>query len=259
MGSPLGPTLANIIMTEFENAIIKPLITTGTIAFYKRYVDDTIVLAKPCDLDKILKQFNSFHPQIQFTIDQFSDNNIHFLDIQILSSGTTVYLKQTHTGQYQHFFSYTPWSKKIAWIRALIHRAHKICSNGDLLQKEIHNIQLIHNIISLFTPVSTSKHPNIQNMSVENNSNIPKIWIPLPYIGKHGLKLTNSFIRTITPLLKSECKITINSQTTDAGFFVSLKNPTPKQYKSSVVYEFKCPGCNANYIGKNRPLPTHKN
>ena len=68
MGSPLGPTLANIIMTEFENVIIKPRITTGIIAFYKRYVDDTIVLAKPCDLDIILKQFNSFHPQIQFTI-----------------------------------------------------------------------------------------------------------------------------------------------------------------------------------------------
>ena len=126
MGSPLGPTLANIIMTEFENVTIKPTITTGTIAFYKRYVDDTIVLAKPCDLDIILKQFNSFHPQIQFTIDQFSNNDIHFLDIQILRNGTTVYRKQTHTGQYQHFSSYTSWSRKIAWIRALIHRAHKI-------------------------------------------------------------------------------------------------------------------------------------
>ena len=69
---------------QFENIIIKPLINNGTIAFYKRYVDDTIVLAKPkpCDLNRILKQFNSFHPQIQFTIDQFSDNDIHFLDIQ---------------------------------------------------------------------------------------------------------------------------------------------------------------------------------
>ena len=34
------------------------------------------------------------------------------------------------------------------------------------------------------------------------------------------------------------------------GSFVSLKDPTPKQYKSSIVYEFKCPGCTANYIGK---------
>ena len=84
MGSPLGPTPSNTIMTEFEKIIIKPLINNGTIAFYTRHADDTIVLAKPCDLDRILKQFNPFHPQIQFTIDQFTDNDIHFLDIQIL-------------------------------------------------------------------------------------------------------------------------------------------------------------------------------
>ena len=29
MGSPLGPTLANIIMTEFEHEIIKPIINSG--------------------------------------------------------------------------------------------------------------------------------------------------------------------------------------------------------------------------------------
>ena len=92
-------------MTEFEN-IIKPLTNNGTIAFYKRYaVDDTIVLAEPRDLDRILKQFNFFHPQIKYTIDQFSDNDIHFLDIQILPNGTKVYRKQTHAGQYQQLYS----------------------------------------------------------------------------------------------------------------------------------------------------------
>ena len=25
---------------------------------------------------------------------------------------------------------------------------------------------------------------------------------------------------------------------------------TPKMYQSSVVYKFKCPGCNANYVEK---------
>ena len=87
-------------------------------------------------------------------------------------------------------------------------------------------------------------------MNPDHSPNLKNIWIPLPYIGKHGTRLTNSFIRKITPLLKSQCKIIINWQTTDAGSFVSLKDPRPKQYKSSIVYEFKCPGCNANYIGK---------
>jgi hypothetical protein len=103
MGSPLGPTLANIIMTEFETVIIKPLINSGIIVFYKRYVGDTLVLAKPTDIKHILNTFNTFDSQIQFTVDQFHDNDIHFLDIQILPNGTTVYGKQTHTGQYQHY------------------------------------------------------------------------------------------------------------------------------------------------------------
>ena len=47
MGSPLGPTLADIIMTELENIVIQPLLASGTLKFYARYVDDTLVLAKP--------------------------------------------------------------------------------------------------------------------------------------------------------------------------------------------------------------------
>ena len=185
------------------------------------------------------------------------------MDVQILPNGTTVYRKQTHTRQCQvHFSSYNPWSRKIAWIRALIHRAHKICCNDELLQKEINDIKqlkswngyprrLTRKLISLFSPSTTTDNINTENVNnADNNPNLKKIRIPLPYIGKHGTRLTNSFIRKMTPLLKSQCKIIINWQTTDAGLFLSLKDPTPKQYKSYIVYEFKCTGCNANYIGK---------
>ena len=106
MGSPLGPTLANI-MTEFETVIVKPLINSSKIVFYKRYVDDTLVLAKPSNIEHRLNTFNTFDSQLQF----IPDNDIHFLDIQILQNGTTVYRKPTHAGQYQHYSSYTPWSK----------------------------------------------------------------------------------------------------------------------------------------------------
>ena len=41
MGSSLGPVLASIILTEFENVIVKPLIETGALKFYCRYVDET--------------------------------------------------------------------------------------------------------------------------------------------------------------------------------------------------------------------------
>ena len=47
MGSSLGPVLANIIMTELEDIIIKPLIADGTIKFYSRFFDDTLLVMKP--------------------------------------------------------------------------------------------------------------------------------------------------------------------------------------------------------------------
>ena len=47
MGSPLGPTQANILLTALEDEIVRPLINAGTIKFYAQYVDDTLILTKP--------------------------------------------------------------------------------------------------------------------------------------------------------------------------------------------------------------------
>ena len=99
MGSSLGPVLANIIMTELKRVIVEPLITSGKIKFYIRYVDDTLLLAKEDDM-YIFDKYNSFHKNFKFTKHTFDDNNIHFLDIAIDKSKTDLYYKPTHTGQY---------------------------------------------------------------------------------------------------------------------------------------------------------------
>ena len=221
-------------MTEFENGIIKPLITIGTIAFSERYVDDTIVLAKPCDLHSISKQFNSFHPQIQFTIDQFSDNDIHFLDIQILSpmvpqstankptldniSISTVILHgQERLPGYVHLFIEP--TKFV--VTTIFYKKNPYCQMLYVMEWLL--TQTSHKTVSVFSPASTTKNPYTVDVNVDNTPNLNKIWIPLPYIGKHGIKLANSFIRKITPLLKSQCKIIINWQTTDATPSFHLK------------------------------------
>jgi hypothetical protein len=87
MGSSLGPVLANIILTEFENIIVSDLINTGVIKFYRRYVDDTLVLIRPSDIPHVLAKFNSFDKNIKFTIDDFSDSDVHFLDLKIADDG----------------------------------------------------------------------------------------------------------------------------------------------------------------------------
>ena len=105
--SPLSPTLANIIMIALEDAIIKDLLNNDIIKFYVRYVDDTLFVAKPSDIDLILKKLNSYHPaDIKFTHEEIFiyKNHVHFLDNKLTSDDTTIFRKNTHTGQYISFF-----------------------------------------------------------------------------------------------------------------------------------------------------------
>ena len=138
MGSSLGPVLANIILTEFENVIVKPLIVKPLLQFYCRYVDDTLVLIKKDKIQYVLSSFNSFGKNLRFSVDTFDDGNIHFLDIKILNNGETdVYTKDTNTGLYVQYHSYEHWNTKTAWVHSLYHRAQKVCSNQHLSMTHI--------------------------------------------------------------------------------------------------------------------------
>ena len=97
-----GP-IANIILTELEKVIVDDLVRSGIVKFYRRYVDDTLVLIKPSDIPFVLNKFNSFDKNLKFTVDTFQDGTVHFLDLEITDSCIDVFRKQTHSGQYTHF------------------------------------------------------------------------------------------------------------------------------------------------------------
>ena len=140
IGSCLGPTLANIIMTELEIKVVDSLFKDGLLKFYIRYVDDTLALIKQSDIDNVLSKLNGFHPSLNFTVDKFDDGVVHYLDLKITDNETDICYKDTHTGQYMHFSSYTPSSIKAAWIKALHNRATKISSNQKLLDDQMEKI-----------------------------------------------------------------------------------------------------------------------
>ena len=122
-----SPVLANIIMTELEKIIGKDLVD---IKVYMRYVDDILLLVKEKDIKIIHKCLNSLDKNIKFTIDNFPDGNVHLLDVQIDKNHTSIYYKPAHAGKYTHFHSKTPWPIKTAWVKALFHRAKRICSTN---------------------------------------------------------------------------------------------------------------------------------
>ena len=64
-----------------KKLIISYLIHSGIIKFYRRYVDDTFVLIKSCDIPTVLAKFNSFDKNLQFTVDFWFWNRIETLHI----------------------------------------------------------------------------------------------------------------------------------------------------------------------------------
>ncbi|XP_075160288.1 uncharacterized protein LOC142233293 [Haematobia irritans] len=81
MGSPASPIIADIIMEELLDVslskIPKPRIIT-------KYVDDIFAIVKKTDVESTLDALNSFHSQIQFTMELEKDNKLPYLDCNIL-------------------------------------------------------------------------------------------------------------------------------------------------------------------------------
>ena len=141
IGSTLETLLANVLMTELEKDIIQKLVNKTFIKFYTRYVDATLLLVKDEDIDPIFKELNSHNKSIKLLTDGFTNEDVNFLDIKIHQNNTDIFHEDTHTGQYINYRSETPWKLKISWVKALYHRAHKICSDKQSLNKQVSQIK----------------------------------------------------------------------------------------------------------------------
>ena len=84
MGSPLGPTLANLFLVNYENKWLKDCPVQFTPKYYRRYVDDIFLRFKAKDhVQKFFRYMKSRHPKIKFTFEEENDNKVSFFDISI--------------------------------------------------------------------------------------------------------------------------------------------------------------------------------
>ena len=257
MGSSLGPTIANIIMTELEREILPQLIETGTIKSYIRYVDDTLVMIKDEDIEKVLTKFNSLDKNLKFTVDKFEDGVIHFLDILVDKNGSTdIYTKPTNTGQYTNFDSYVPWRYKTSWAYALYVRTMKLCSSAAAKSKQITRINKLlswngfpkYVRSKLISKFKTDYASNLTKAKVDDE--IECISLKIPYLGAEGEKLVKTLRRKFFKNISRKLKLRIVYSTTKLSDFCGVKDKLPEEQKNNVIYSIKCPACESSYIGK---------
>ena len=136
MGSPLGPTLANVFVCYHEKIWLQNCPSEFKPVIYRRYIDDTFLLFRSKHhIEKFRNYLISQHKNTRFTSEIENENPISFLDIKISRDNnkfrTSVYRKPTFSRVSTNFGSLIPKSYKYNLLFTLLHRAFKLCSSGN--------------------------------------------------------------------------------------------------------------------------------
>ena len=84
MGSPLGPSIANMFMSALEDKYLNECRSHFKSILYRRYIDDTFCLFKnSSDPDLFFNHINNYHSNIKFTFEKESGNSLIFLDVLV--------------------------------------------------------------------------------------------------------------------------------------------------------------------------------
>ena len=134
MGSPWGPTLANIFLCYHKDIWLTECLTEIKPTVYRRYVDVISCLFNDkSQIDKFATFLNSRHINMSFSKELEKDEKLSFLDILITKSESrfiiSIYKKPTFSRIYLNFKSYVPDVYKFGLINSLLFHTYKICSN----------------------------------------------------------------------------------------------------------------------------------
>ena len=148
MGSPLGPTLANVFMCHFENIWLENCPIHFKPIVCRRFVDDTFLLFwTKDDVEKFKNYLNKQHKNIKFTSEIEENGLLSFLDITISREDnkfvTLVYCKPTFSDIFTNFESFIPDMAKRGLPETLLHRNFRLCSNYKNFHWEIETLQSI--------------------------------------------------------------------------------------------------------------------
>ena len=95
-------------------------------------------------LEEFLKDFNNYHPNIEFT-HEFSKENIPFLDLMVSLSGGQLtidqHIKLTDKHQYLHYTSARPDHTKRSIVFSQALRVSRICSNKTDFERHLDDME----------------------------------------------------------------------------------------------------------------------
>ena len=261
MGSPLGPTLANIFLCHWEEIWLEKCPLQFRPLFYRRYVDDTFLLfSSESHVKKFWRYLNSRHDNMNFTYESESDDKLPFLDVLVSREAgqfvTSLYRKPTFSGLYTNFNSFIAEKYKTGLIFCLLFRIFNLTVDWTKFHEEVKFLsdifrknQYPQHFFDRCTRIFLNRRLNPDSVGrIEKQ----KLIISLPYVGRYSNDLKKK-LTALASHLKSDFRICVvwKSSRTLRTFF-SFKDKLPMHLRSKILYRFTCDGCNSIYIEKTK-------
>jgi hypothetical protein len=255
MGATSSSLIAELFLQHMENVHLARLSYKHGIVDYFRYVDDILLIFDPelTDIQSILTDFNTLHPNLHFTAETERDNTIDYLDISIQKTPhnliTSIYRNPTFTDSIIPYSSNHHKQHKYAAVKFLYNRLNSYGLQEKEYKQERNIIHILHNNSFPLTP---QKHPR-NNTTRQQSTQITKHkWVTFTYTGKETLDITNAFKHT-------DLKIAVRTNNTLENL-LKQRNPLSDKFSSSGVYKLTCPDCHKTYVGQTgRRLYTRYN
>jgi hypothetical protein len=262
MGSPLGPTIANIFLCHWEEIWIQKCPKQFKPEFYNRYMDDTFLLfTSENHVKKFFRYINSRHESMSFTYEVEAEGKLAFLDVLVTriegAFCTSLYRKPTFSGLYSHYKSCMPDTYKKGLIYTLLHRAHVLCGSWNNWHKEVtflKDIFIKNSYPSYFVDKCVKTFLDKVFIPKKVIFTVPKkeLSICLPFLGKQSLELKSKIGRFVEKNFPT-CRIKVIFKCSNRlKNFLVFKDKIPLNVRSHLLYRYTCDSCNAIYIGKTR-------
>ena len=163
---------------------------------------------------------------------------------------TSVFRKATHTNQYLSFDSHHPVAHKAVVVRALMHRASTLSSNG--VERVAEKKKVMEALGDNGYPLGFIRRhsDNRTSRRTEDDQRLPKTSLTLPYIGG----LSEAVRRLLRPL---DIKVALRPLRTLCHQLVHPKDHVPRNQQTGVVYQIPCSDCPKAYNGQPRRTLKH--
>jgi len=258
MGLPLGPTFANIFMCFNEKIWLDDCPEDFKPVLYRRYIDDTFILFRhSTHAHKFLDYLNQKHANINFTLETEHENSLAFLDCRVTRSGskfeTSVYRKDTFSGQGLSFFSFCSFNFKLNSVRSLLSRGYNVCSSFINIHSEFEFLKTFfhQNGFPIGLITTNIKKFLAKRYSSNNFITVPKenFYFTMPFYGPQSDKLRKDLYDVLS---KSFTHVNFNIVLVNnfrIGNFFRYKDSLPPAMQASLVYKYRCAHCASEYIG----------